>query len=460
MNDTLTPMRRQGEDRADETRPRPRERAVNLAFGAVGPVAYLAPLGLAVLLPALGIALFFAMPRERRPSILAALARMRLLWLLPVIAILSALWAVAPGAALFEGGRLLGEIAIGAGVIALAAQLPQARRQEAVLALAAGLGAAAAVMLADTAMGGDLTAWARRREITDITLANAYSRGAIVHALLLPPLLVALLRSGRRLAAGLSLLAATAAIGVLHSASAKLALPAGLAAALATYLWLGFGRVLVLLQCALVLALPFLLIPMPDPASFCDLAEYQSSGLHRLYIWRFVDWHILERPLLGWGMDASRRLAGPEDKVTLYRCATAEHPRQAMGTVGLLPLHPHDAALQIWVELGAVGALAAALALATLFLPLFAPGRPAAPAAAGGLAAVTIAASISFGIWQSWWIASFFLCAALATLAGVGEAARPETVPFPRAAAARLAESSGADPDEPGRAVGKSGTLH
>jgi O-antigen ligase len=175
-----------------------------------------------------------------------------------------------------------------------------------------------------------------------------------------------------------------------------------------------------------ILAAPLLLLPLPDPGSLCWLAERQPSALHRLYIWKFVDRHIMERPLLGWGMDASRWLAGPDDLVTLYRCETPQHPRQEIATAGLLPLHPHNAMLQIWVELGAPGALAAVAALFSLAWPLFGQGRDrvTAAAAAGTLAAATLAAGISFGVWQPWWVASFFLCAATSRIARSANIAR------------------------------------
>ena len=369
------------EDRLDRHRLQLFDFLLGVLFGIVGPMAYLAPLGLAILLPLIAGALLLDARRRRGAGGIAEpLRRAPFLWALGLLALVSAFWALVPGAAAVEAIRLLAETFIGLTLLGMTGRLSEDARRRVAIALAVGFGAAALLMIADAALGGPLFVRIHQRPLTADTIANSYSRGAILHALILPPLLIALLRWRYRVGAALSLAVAAAAVYSLHSASAKLALP-------------------------------------------CGLAARQPSALHRLYIWQFVDRHIMERPLLGWGMDAARTLAGPGDIVTLYRCATADHPRQAIGMGGLLPLHPHNAILQIWLEFGALGALAAAAALRAMALPLFAKGgeRAGAAAAAGTLAAAFLSAGISFGIWQPWWIASLFLCAMAARLAGAGE---------------------------------------
>jgi exopolysaccharide production protein ExoQ len=390
-----------------------------ILLGAVGPLAYFAPLGLAALLPMLAATLLLFQWRERRLVVAGWVASAPLLWPLALIALISTTWAIAPGSALLEAARLAGEIAIGLAAVVLIARLPEGDQDGAIIALAIGLNAAALLMLADWVASGVLSIALHGRDMNDLQVANAYSRGAVFHAVVLPPLAAALFGRGRPIAAALSIVLAVVAIFALHSVSAKLALALGIGVSLAAYRWPGAGRMLVLALCGAILAAPLFLLPLPDPGSLCWLAEHQPSALHRLYIWAFVDRHIVERPLLGWGMDASRWLAGPDDLVTLYRCETPQHPRQEIATAGLLPLHPHNAMLQIWVELGVPGALAAAAALFSIGWPLFGRGRDplAAAAAAGTLGAASIAAGISFGIWQPWWVASFFLCAATSRLA-------------------------------------------
>jgi O-antigen ligase len=68
--------------------------------------------------------------------------------------------------------------------------------------------------------------------------------------------------------------------------------------------------------------------------------------------------------------------------------------------------HPHNAALQIWVELGGIGAALAAwlgLELIRRCQTLAARDRPAAAALVSAALAVSL---VSHGAWQGWWVAS------------------------------------------------------
>lgn len=104
----------------------------------------------------------------------------------------------------------------------------------------------------------------------------------------------------------------------------------------------------------------------------------------RLNIWTFAADHIQTHPFRGWGLDASRTF-GPA-----------------------IPLHTHNAQLQLWLELGGIGA-----ALAGVFFCWLAYGvvrlaersRAEAAMAAGALVAYLVIGGLSFGVWQEWWLA-------------------------------------------------------
>jgi O-antigen ligase len=118
------------------------------------------------------------------------------------------------------------------------------------------------------------------------------------------------------------------------------------------------------------------------------------SWAQRMGYWRHAaDW-ISDHPLRGWGLDASR-----------------------MFSPGI-QLHPHDAALQIWLELGLIGAVAATAFWAALFLRLSRPARdPAVAVAAGSAVAYLVFGAVSFGVWQEWWLGLGALTAAAVTVA-------------------------------------------
>jgi O-antigen ligase len=111
-------------------------------------------------------------------------------------------------------------------------------------------------------------------------------------------------------------------------------------------------------------------------------AKSEISYSARLSYWSHaVDW-ILDQPVRGWGLDASRAM-GPG-----------------------ISLHPHNGALQVWLELGLVGAVGAA-AFWGLSLSRLSRERSdlAMAGVAGSAVAYLVFAWLSYGAWQGWWVA-------------------------------------------------------
>lgn len=110
----------------------------------------------------------------------------------------------------------------------------------------------------------------------------------------------------------------------------------------------------------------------------------KASWNARIDIWRFTAHLIEQRPFVGWGLDASRAFPGS------------------------IPLHPHDAALQLWFELGAVGVGLTVTYFAWLLARIEqVRARDPALAAAqiASLTAYIVIGALSFGVWQEWWLA-------------------------------------------------------
>ena len=78
-----------------------------------------------------------------------------------------------------------------------------------------------------------------------------------------------------------------------------------------------------------------------------------------------------------------------------------------------LPLHPHNAALQWWLELGLPGGLLGAAIPVWLILSI--RRLPTSRLNKGVCVALVFAAAtialVSYGIWQSWWLATLWLAA-------------------------------------------------
>lgn len=103
----------------------------------------------------------------------------------------------------------------------------------------------------------------------------------------------------------------------------------------------------------------------------------------RLNIWAHAANLTVDHALRGWGFDAARTFPG-------------------------IPLHTHNAALQLWLELGSVGAALAAAFFAWILYRIV--GQTGESRRDGAMAAATLTAflvigGVSFGVWQEWWMA-------------------------------------------------------
>lgn len=374
---------------------------LTLAAFLIGPVALLAPLGLAPLLTVVALGLAAIAACERRwpvPAVDLGLA----LALLCALALASALWAVDPEHSAWRAIRLIGEAVEGVLLIDAGARLAPAARRRVLTALAAGLALTSALAIADWLSAGALMRGLhgpRARVTTN-------NRGATVLAILLWPALVLPWRARGPVALLGGWVIGALGVAACLSASAHVALAlATVCGALAWWFGRAAARVAVVVAGVVVIVMPLLTLLAPRAAADLPDALMKPSAIHRLVIWRFTDARIGERPLLGWGLDASRAIPGGKEVTMAVDRSGQVLPLERM------PLHPHNGALQLWLELGALGALVGA------FVVMVAAGRltPGAlyrPARAAGLAAFAAAAvevSISYGMWQSWWIAALWL---------------------------------------------------
>lgn len=167
---------------------------------------------------------------------------------------------------------------------------------------------------------------------------------------------------------------------------------------------------------ATIMAAPMITPPAADALRAAGVARDSSDSAlsslaHRLEIWTFVAERTWDRPLVGWGTEAARSIPGA--KVTTVEGDSASKR---------VPHHPHNGILQIWVELGAVGAALAAMLAGRI---VWRCGTGALGdgdrrwLSAGHCGAVTTAMAIacsSYGIWQEWWFAALLILSAVAVL--------------------------------------------
>jgi exopolysaccharide production protein ExoQ len=315
----------------------------------------------------------------------------------------SGLWAVDPERSFEIAIRLAALFAAALGLAAAAEVLTAPRRL--LCWLAAGL--AVAIVLTGVQFfthGGLTSAFSNR-----VFVAPALNQVENAIALLLLPLTALLIERRRPWLAALAAAAMALTLFGLVGTSAKVGIVAGAAAAALLYL----ARRPVVRLAALVSVIAILTAPLTFPAlnevpAVHDWATsyYKFSARHRLDIWWFTGNRIAERPILGWGLDSARAIPGGSDP-------TPEGPPW-------LPLHPHNGALQIWLELGLPGALLVAGFVARLWLSLGrTPWPPLFAAAAGGsLCAAQTIGLAAYGLWEEWWIGTQFLALFLILVMG------------------------------------------
>jgi O-antigen ligase len=323
----------------------------------------------------------------------------------------SALWSIEPFRAAELALRLGAFVLMGAMAARAMTLTPAAALAPIPPALGLGVALGAVLALGDGVSGHAVRAWVRGLDVIPWNIGFGAKPAISLLALLLPLALF-----GARLPwparAAVAGLAAGAALAV-PADGARLSLLAGLAAGLAA-LWLGpwVARALGIGLAAVILAAPWLVGAVLAWQPMLD--RLPPSAAHRVITWEFAAARIAERPLLGWGGEASRSLPGadaPIPEAVLERHGlNAPATRHFFRVTGarMLQLHPHNMALQLWLELGAVGALlGAALALAA-GLALAAQG----PGGAGAFAAGIVTVMTGYGAWQEWWIGLVLLAAA------------------------------------------------
>jgi O-antigen ligase len=324
----------------------------------------------------------------------------------------SALWSVNPMRSLVVAARLAGLFAAGLALAASAGLIEAPRRLTLLLLIGMALGIA--MVAIELATGGGLSSALSDRAYRPTRLNQA----SIAFALLVFPASAVLLCRGRRIvAAGLA--ASTAAtVYALAGTAAKVLLLTGLAAGLLLYrarplvAW-----IVIVISVAAIIGAPLTFARLEQLPGLGEVADsVKISAGHRLLIWSFAGDRIAERPLTGWGLDSSRAIPGGDEPI---------RPGE-----NWMPLHPHNAGLQVWLELGAPGAVLFALLSAIAWGALARVSWPALFAAAAGasLANAFLGCFVTYGVWQEWWVGTFsFSLFLILVMARVAAERRPAT---------------------------------
>jgi exopolysaccharide production protein ExoQ len=136
-----------------------------------------------------------------------------------------------------------------------------------------------------------------------------------------------------------------------------------------------------------------------------------ASVAQRLEIWHFISLKIIENPITGFGYEAARLIPHFTTDQTYFGDDKV--------------LHPHNAALQLWLEFGVFGAAWGVVFIILMMQRIKNIGDSVSQRAALAMfCGIFTVALIGWGVWQAWLVASFFIAAGLMVLA-----VRIQTVP-------------------------------
>ena len=384
------------------------------------PLATIAPLSIAwaAALPALWIALIYVRcgryPWDGRS------------WLIPAslagliaYGALSSLWSISPDRSLHIATKLIPIIAGGWLLVGAAAQLDERARQRASTALLIGAGTAIVLIGIEVATAGLIQGLLRGEGFKTTGSVYHLNRTASQLAILIWPLWLILDRRFGPLGAAAGVGLAALALFGLDPDTPLLTVFFGIIFLALAYFAPRIAQALMLAG-VLVVAVAIPLYPIIIPAIDSALLSWNINDFtlrHRFAIWDFAATRTMEQPIFGWGLGASRLVPG-----------AGSIAEQLSSKAGTLPLHPHNALLQVWLELGIPGILLAVTAVVTVLCNItrYISGRKELAMALTVIFTATLIAELSFGVWQSWWLVFLWVLAALTiAIAGGGPKSEP-----------------------------------
>lgn len=328
------------------------------------------------------------------------------------LALLSALWAIDPGDAIHRAGRASLVLLGGAVLLNLAYAVPAEVMRPKIWLIPAGVMLGALLIVIEMNAGAPVFRLTRGGDFTGPVYPAEFNRGAVALALCAFAAAALLRPFIRRKAmlAGMLLLFFAAFIATTQSQSAQMALILGM---IFTFLF-PYGRKAAWHALYATIAMLMLAAPFAAPWIYNHYAHAIQNlpGMgyggayagNRLEIWDYVSRYALQKPIFGYGIEATRSITDFDTHQVFQEGTTI--------------LHPHNFAIQLWIEFGAFGVLIAA-GLAGWLLRTMMNGfsaeqnRVALPTF---IACLSVGAT-AYGLWQGWWLGLLYLAAALCVLA-------------------------------------------
>lgn len=338
-----------------------------------------------------GAALPWRIVDRRLAAALAALAA----WCL-----IASAWSFEPGSAASLALRIALLFAVLLYLAALAGLLAAAQRRRVALAFSLGFAVTLGLLAVELAFATPILDLLQGPAKTDYASLSRLNRGASALAILAWPLAALLWSAGRRLPALAAPPVVLAVVAFSQSSATILGLAVALPAALLAARTRPLARAVMALAVIVTLfASPFI-AEVAQQAGLARSPSLQETAQYRLHVWHVVSTRIAERPVFGWGFDATPKL--PTGDFEPFREGKK-----------VIPSHPHNGALQILVETGLVGSLLVVMFLVLVARRIDLMPRAERACAVGMLVTILGVTATGYGITQSHWIAVIGAAAAV-----------------------------------------------
>lgn len=267
----------------------------------------------------------------------------------------------------------------------------------------AGILIAVVFVAVELAFGYPINELATGFSSDQIDLGYRLNRGATALAMMVWPATALLWHRG--VAWGVLLLLAVIAVALylMTSGAAVLGAALGGATVVLALLHRKAGRVLIVVATVAALAGTIPAAKEFSRRGWQDAEWLASTARHRVEIWNYAAERIEQKPLTGWGFDSARGF-------------TKLDPSRNRGNWQTMPLHPHNAPLQILLELGAVGGLVVFVLLMIVAARLEGLPRSARICGLALFMSTLGIASTAYGLWQNQWLATVWSIALLIPL--------------------------------------------
>jgi O-antigen ligase len=247
------------------------------------------------------------------------------------------------------------------------------------------------------------------------TYMNFFRNGANIAALIVFPASAVLWRYGNKSFAVSFIAFTLVTLFYSKAGGAVLALLIGLMVIAATYAFGRYARVLFSsVVIVSILFFPAAVSMLPSAGEVVErYPNLPNSVYPRIFIWQSTAKYIFETPFLGKGFNSSRAISRSKDPIKYS--TKGKTNRESVP----IPLHPHSAIMQIWIELGIVG-IGLFLTLIVNLLQRIEQSTTSLSMRAmayGSFFSAFTVANISYGIWQNWWVCALWLITSFTIIA-------------------------------------------